>query len=336
MCWDHSRDQRLGRDLLATQHRLAELPLLSDDGLAGIIDSYPREAMQVTTMGANPAHPSELRTGTLAEQNARQFERGGGDLIDIIRRGRLRLRLMDVVKHHSELGRIVQRLAGEMMECQPGLRTTAHQGELEISSPSALTYFGFDVEPQVLWQIRGSRQIWVYPRREPFLQARLIRQYVAAACEQPIYFEPAFDQQSRRLPQVSGDVLAFPQHTPYRTINDPQLSVVLRTSYETRESRVQNQVYAANELLERILPFAIWSDAPTGIGTLFRQLVLRARRWSAADARRVQPEPTFRVDPEFPNCVGPLQKADQSVHQPITTFPGVGGEATAAHAVSEI
>ncbi len=131
MRWDHSCDHRLGRDVVETTHRLAELPIFSDEGLAAILDRYPREALRVTTMGDNPAHPNQLQHGKLGGYS-------GFDMIDMIRRGRLCLRICSVATHHQALARIVQRLCSEMMECQPGLRTYDHDGDLEISSPTAM------------------------------------------------------------------------------------------------------------------------------------------------------------------------------------------------------
>ncbi len=92
MHWDHQGKQRLLRDVVTTSHRLAELPLFSDEGLASIIDRYPTSAMIVTTTGEDAAHPSELQYGAFDDHDGRSW-------IDMIRRGRLCLRLTNVCQH---------------------------------------------------------------------------------------------------------------------------------------------------------------------------------------------------------------------------------------------
>jgi len=73
MHWDHQSDQRLPRDGVTTTHRLPELSIFSDEGLASIIDRFPASAIVVTTMGDNPAYPSELRYGTFDDHDGRQW-----------------------------------------------------------------------------------------------------------------------------------------------------------------------------------------------------------------------------------------------------------------------
>lgn len=328
MRWDHSRDQRLGRDVLVTTHRLAELPIFSDQGLAEILDRYPREALRVSTMRDNPAHPSQSQIGQLGQHSGRE-------LVAMIRRGRLCVQMKNVVLHHEELRRIVGRLCGELLECQPGLRTSDHNGDLEISSPTVLTYYRCDVKPNVFWQIRGGRKVWVYPCGEPFVHTRSLEESIACGSRKPLYFEPAFDDQAQLLPQMSGDLLSLPQHTPYRIVNDDHLSVTLTTDYLTRESRRRNEIHCANHVLNRFLPLAGRSDETLGFQAAVKRVLLRV-----AGTREVEtlgpPTPTFRVDPDSPSCIGPLDSTTHQSNATNPTFPGLSFEAaTSATVVSE-
>jgi hypothetical protein len=326
MRWDHSRDQRLDRDLVVTTHRLAELPLFSNDGLTEILDRYPREALAVSTMGHNPVYRSQSQTGELGNHS-------GIELVDMIRRGRLCLRLKNLVEHHAELARIVGRLCSEMVECQPGLRTSDHNGELEISSPTAITYYRYDRKPSVFWQIHGSRTISTYPAGEPFVSARVFEETIARGGPATLYFEPAFDDQARQWLQSKCDVLALLQHTPYRIVNGESLCVTLKTNYHTPQSRRRNETHRANHVLKRFI--APCGAETEGIGSFLKRTLLRGCG-SHEYAQYSPAEPTFRVDPDAPLCVGSL---DPPADQPGTTvpsFPGLQFETSiSASAVTE-
>ncbi len=329
MRWDHSRDQRLGRDVVQTIHRLGELPVFSDEGLAAILDRYPREALQVVTMGNNPTHPSQLQLGKLGGYS-------GSELIEMIRRGRLCLRVCSVATHHPELARIVQRLCGEMMECQPGLRTYDHDGDLEISSPAAIKYYGIDIQPNVAWQIRGTRMAWVYPTGEPLVSRRTLETIVAANDSMPLHFEPAFDDLAQQFQQTSGSVLALPQHTPYRIVNDYDLGVTLTTKYMTRESERRNNAHRANHILNRFFPSDTRSVATSGFGSAAKRLFLRVAPNRLTDTSIQPMDPTFCVNPDSPLCVGPLTTAALKNDASSPLFPGLHLEAsTPATAGSE-
>jgi len=327
MRWDHSRDQRLGRDVWVTTHRLTELPIFSDEGLADIVDRCPREALQVSTMGDDPAYPSQARIGQLEHHC-------GHELIEMVRRGRLCLRIKKMVRHHEGLRRIVERLCREMTECQPGLRTLNHDGDLEISSPAALTYYRCDAQPSVFWQIRGCRVISVYPTGEPFVDPGSLEEAIACGSRKPLYFEPAFDDASHKYSQTAGDALSLPQHTPYRIINDQCLSVTLTTNCQTRESLRRNQIHRANHMLNRWLPSTVRSIETVGLPAALKRFLLRvaARR----PVENLDPPPTFRVDPDAPGCVAPLEAAAPKSDTTNPNFPGFGFEApNSATAASE-
>lgn len=298
MRWDHSRDQGLLCDSVTTSHRLSELPVFTDAGLADLLDRYPREAIRVTTMGENPSHPNQLQVGVLGGQT-------GQELINLVRVGRLRIQLRDVVLHSPMLDSVVQRLCFEMMECQPGLRTSEHSGVLEISSPGAIDYFRIDLEPNVFWQVRGSRNVSTYRLSEPCVSERTLNQMIVGATNRPLYFEPAFDDLAVVYSLIGGQALGLPHLTPYRTVNDDSLNVALTTSYCTQKTKQTIGVRRVNHMLASILPYL-----STMNGLCMR--VLKgglARFLDRANHAEWGLEPTFLVDSKSPNCVAPLNIA---------------------------
>jgi hypothetical protein len=326
MRWDHSRDQRLGRDVVQTTHRLAELPIFSDEGLAELLDQYPREAIQVSTTGKNPTYPSQLRIGQLGDHS-------GAELIAMLRRGRLCLRLKSLGEHHQGMREIVGRLCGEMMECQ-GLHTLHHEGELEICSPQTLVYYHCDLDPNICWQVRGCRSIWVYPSREPYLLTRPLERMLAGERATHLYYEPAFDDSAKRYVQTGGDAFAVPQQTPYRVVNDQHLSVTLITRYITAESRRRNETHLANHTLMKYLPSVMLADGRHGVRAALKRTLARLAGAQRRDASFEPKPPTFRVDPQAPNCIGALDTDITEYHMSETVVPKIDPPITATAAVT--
>lgn len=318
MHWDHQCDRPLLHNADSFTHRLPELPAFSDEGLAAILDCYPNSAMAVTTMGDNPAHPSELRYGTFGEHDGRQW-------IDMIRRGRLCICLSNVAKHDKTLGEIVGRLFSEMIECQPGLQIESLDGDLWITSPYTIHYFGIDLDPTIFWQIRGQRRVSHYPLNEPFLLDRTLEQIVSQNRRQPLYFEPAFDHHVETIEQVPGDAFGLPLHTPHRITTNGTLSLTLATTHLTRQSRHRNEVLQANHLLNRWLPNQERSVELGGAMSLAKRMMVRLGNRFSGQCQTEQPEPSFRVDPNAMNCVemidpGPTV-ADVPKNKPIFPIP---------------
>ncbi len=193
------------------------------------------------------------------------------------------------------------------MECQPGLHTDSHDGDLWITSPYVIHYFGIDREPNVFWQIRGHRKIAHYPLAEPFVLNQTLEQIVARGQTRPIYFEPAFDKQAHLVEQVPGDVLGLPLHTPYRVATSGTLSLTLTTKYQTRQTNRQIEVLSANQRLNRWMPNQNRSVTLTGPMSLAKRMMLRFtnRLFGGGSVPSIH-EPTFRVDPNAAKCIGPI------------------------------
>ena len=312
MRWDHHRSQRLGQSVVDTTHRLSELTLFSDEGLAMLLDRYPRRHIHVWSTGTNPCYPNQQRYGRLGLHCGRV-------LVDQVRRGRLCLQLRHLSLHSRQLGRIVGRLFSELTECQPGLRTFDQDGVLEISSPRIVTYFRYDAKPNLIWLIRGRKECFHYPADDRFLPQRTLEAEMAAAGPlRPLYYEPAYDRHANRLTLRSGDMLGLPQHTPFRLSNGNDLCVCLTTDYLTSQADRVNRVYVANGLLNRVLP---WRSGSTRI----RGPVAALKRAVSRIAKRRPPEAeqdiTFCIDPASPGAIGPIESEDAGGSCPPQSLP---------------
>lgn len=321
--WEHQCDQRLLRDVVRVDHRLGQLAIFSDSGLADLLDHYPKSAMIVTTMGHTPEHPSELRRGAFEQYDGRHW-------IEMIRRGRLCLRLTNVCRHSQYLGEIVQRLSAEMMECQPGLHTDSHDGDLWLQSPYTIQYYDIDRIPNVSYQIRGGRRVLHYPLAEPFVLDRTLEKIAAGIHPLPLYFEPAFDQHAELVDQIPGSALGLPMHTPYRATTCGTLSVMLTTRYQSRQTHRRLQVLTANERINRWNSNQSRSTDTDGLRPLAKRMIGRLLQ-PANDPPKPTLAPAFRVDPDAPECVGelnttPFETNDQVDPTTVPIFPGLSAQ----------
>lgn len=314
--WDHSRDQRLDRELLMTTHRLPELPLFTDEGLANLLDRSPRDQIEVTTMGEDPAYPNQLRYGRLGPH-------GGRDLIEMIRRGRLCVRIRDLVQQ-DEFGPLIQRLASEVVECQPGLRTSDHDGWLELCSPTTHSYLRCEITPTITWQIRGQRQFLVYPNRPPVVDEHSLEAVLTGTrANHPTYYEPDFEDQVEVYLQSAGEMIALPQYTPLRTVNG-SFCVTLTTSYQTLDSRRRNDVRVANYHLNRIYTKPNRSVEISGWGFLAKAALLRTPLAKKTFRPSDRTEITFQVDPSALHCIGSVQNDSTESDSVIPPLANLG------------
>ncbi len=316
--WDHSRDRKVCRDVVEATHRLGELTLFSDEMIAQFMDQLPRSELSIGTMGDNPAHPTQWQLGEIGRLH-------GAELLLAIRRGRLQLQLCNLHRHPSAIGQTIQRLCREVMECQVDLQTFGHQGQLLISSPSALQYYNGGIDPSILWQIRGTKRVWVYPQGGPFLPARTMEQLVSGNLVCTPYYEPAFDDQAVVFDLEPGQMLALPQHTPHRSANLDGLNITLKTEYCTGHSVRRNRVLRANDWLRRRLPLSLESRLSGWVGEFLKRLCvhgadLRSTRdltENSGVAARTRIEKTFRLDSDSAGGMKPL--AEDAWQPPITS-----------------
>lgn len=315
MRWDHHKPQVLMRDVVRTSHRLNEISLFTNEGLAALIDCYPPSLIEVTTMGTNPVYPSQLSRGELGHIS-------GQSLLDVVRGGRLRVVFRNANQTNPLLQSITDRLIGELAECQNIDATDSHQCDLVIESPGAMTYLDCDGIPTVRWQIRGSHRIWKYPvspsgasaSSTPGLgvSAAAIEDRVCGGYRHrtSLYYEPLLEDQATEILVPAGTMVCLPAFAPTRGIADGvggmgALSVSLRTRFFDTQSRSQFETVVGNQTLRKLGSQSLAFDANgflTGFDALGSLKRFVARRFhpstlaqSALTSAAELLDPTFQV-----------------------------------------
>ena len=255
MRWDHSRALEVGRDVVATEHRLCELQLANRQRLIQTLDRHPWDAMSMYTMGANPPHQSQ--SGELANCN-------GGQLLDTIESGQLVLVLHDVALHHEDYCRITRQLYSELTECHIGLRIHDTAADLVLASSKTIQHYRCDHRPTIRWQLLGQQTVLTYPETPEFIDQRIAEDLIVDRSDRSLSFQSEFDEQATTNDVLAGQMLSLPHPMPYRVELGGEsnsesdlgggLNVWLQTQHDTRASFRRRNIYVANRVLRNLLP----------------------------------------------------------------------------------
>jgi hypothetical protein len=297
--WEPKYASVWGTQPLCLEHRLHQSPLFTRQALAELIErvrNSPDNYMLVH-MGAQ-GDRKLWRLGQLDDTPGMQ-------VIEAVAAGRLWINLMhvnDVDKRYSDL---LDEAYEEVAERVPGYITFNRFNGILISSPRAQVYYHFDPAGQSLWQIEGTKRVYVYPPVAPFLMPEALELVALYRDEvSSIKYEPWFDEYATVYDLQPGQMLHWPLNSPHRIENMDVLNISMTAEYFTQEIRRQNMVSMANGLLRQKLGMhpdrsirgaGFWSKAA------FQAVV---RRSGLLEGERTQRRaPTFKLDPARPGQI---------------------------------
>ncbi len=231
--------------ILRVRHSLHERPLFSDEGLARVLDLYPRESLGAFTMGEDLEDWGSWRRGGVRGLS-------GDQLLTAVQEGRLWLNLRHANLHLPEFAALCDEIAAEK-ERRLGQPILNRDLGLLISSPNARVFFHLDVPLSSLWQVRGHKKIWFYPRREPYVSDAWIERCVLRTAEGQAPFRAEWDDEAVSFPMTPGDMTTWPQNMPHRVDNGPMVNVSLSMEFMTPRALRRARVLHANGVLRRSL-----------------------------------------------------------------------------------
>ena len=287
--WDQGEVAGFERRLIGFRHGLHEWPMFSDEGLASILDRYPREALGVFTMGVDLEDWRSWRRGSAGAMS-------GARLLEAVRQGRLWLNLRHANQHLPEFAALCDEIASEK-ETVFKTKILNRDLGLLISSPKARVFYHLDVPLSSLWQVRGQKQIWFYPRTEPYVQPAWLERCVHGSAEGQMPFTPAWDDIAETRALNPGDMITWAQNCPHRVDNGPMMNVSVSMEFMTPRARVRANVLHANGLIRSHLGWTPKIQARPG-PVMAAKLMLAAAH-KAAIARKARAPvlaETFKVD----------------------------------------
>ncbi|HEY5007539.1 MAG TPA: hypothetical protein VII42_06025 [Caulobacteraceae bacterium] len=243
--WSNDRIEGFEKAIVRFRHSLAERPLFSDAGLIGVLNRYPREAMGIFTMGEDLEDWQSWRRGTANGLD-------GMALLEAVRQGRLWLNLRHANTHLPEFAALCDEISAEK-EKRLKTRILNRDLGLLISSPNARVFYHLDVPLSSLWQVRGVKRIWFYPRGEPFTDPAWLERCVHGVAEGQMPFSSEWDAQAETFELTAGDMVTWPQNMPHRVDNGPMMNVSVSMEFMTPPARIRANVLHANGVLRTAL-----------------------------------------------------------------------------------
>ncbi|WP_375409518.1 hypothetical protein [uncultured Methylobacterium sp.] len=290
--WTDRHSQLWGNQPVRVEHRLNRSPMFSMEGLAELIDRYPREHYSLVQMGA-PGQRKLWREGEIGNLT-------GAEVIQAISRGRMWLNLRRVAHVDTRYRDLVNAIFGELGERVPGFRSQDESIGILISSPNAQVYYHADLPGQSLWQIHGAKRVYLYPAVKPFLAPEHLEDIALLGVEVNMPYEAWYDEHAQVFEFKAGEMLNWPLNAPHRIENLDCLNVSMTMEYWTEEFKRAQVVTVANAILRHRFGRVAKSRSTEGLGFWSKRVAQRLLRDSAAlkrERKALRPI-SFRLDRE--------------------------------------
>lgn len=296
--WNPEQYSSFGLAAQINQHGYDQLPLFDKQTLIDLLDSYPRKWLQAFTMGTDPVRNEEWHTVDIDKAT------NGADMWRAVENGRLWLNVTHVEEASQDYADLVAGMYEHLGTHCPHLRgPKADYSTLLISSPGAQVYYHMDAEPNMLWHLRGEKNIWVYPEMDTkYVPQHLIEDIYAGEIDENLPFDPEFDQHAFHHVLQPGEVASWPHNGPHR-IQNVDMNVSLATSYYTPMIYKRQYVQLANRFLLRNLGVSNRSMNEDGLLPSCKRIAYRAFnkiKPFATRSRSADYITDLQIDPEAP------------------------------------
>lgn len=307
--------------VLVAQHRLAETGLFTDDALAHILDTHPEADLSISTMGVDP-NVFDWRDG---ERNGVS----GRELLQLVREGQLWINCRRMLHNNPDYARVFNQLYDEIEAGKPGFQAEQRTANLLISSPTAWVPYHVDMPVNMLWHIRGSKRVWVYPHFDKrFASAHVLEKVCSGEWSEDVPYDPSFDKYALVYDAQPGQLITWPQLAPHRVRNLEGLNVSLSTEHKNARARRRLNVHSANHLLRNRFGKPCQSIEVDGLAAHAKQVLARAFRFTdkffagKEKEQFVYPK-TFVIDPQSPHGYRLKEGESQDVVAPHETLEAV-------------
>lgn len=244
--WTAQMASDFGQKAVVAEHNLHDRQMFTDKGLADLLDRYPREQFNLYTMSNDLTEKQGFRRGVVGDLT-------GEEILEAIYRGRLWLNLREVNEHLPEYEGLCDEMFDDMEDQVPGLKTRKRDCGVLISSPNARVFYHLDIPCVSLWQIRGEKKIYVYPKAEPYVNDEQIEAIILGEKEEEIDYSPVYDDGSQRFDLTPGKMITWPQMAPHRVDNGDSVNISLSCEFLTVQSLLQANAMYTNGLMRRKL-----------------------------------------------------------------------------------
>ena len=301
--WQEESAALWGQQPQRLAHNLHQSPLFSVDGLAELIERYPRKHYSLVHMGAQ-GDRRLWREGDLGATSGRA-------VIDAIANGRMWLNLRDVKNVDRKYADLVKSVFGELADRMPGFESFDEGLGILISSPKAQVYYHIDLPGQALWQVAGRKKVYLYPPVAPFLTPEQLETVALFEVEIDVPYAAWYDEHALTFDLEPGQMLHWPLNAPHRVENHDCLNISMTMEYWSNDIRRSHIVNMANGLLRRrfgVAPRSRSISGPAYWGKAAFQGAMRRAGW-VKRARRARRPIDFTLDQSRPGAIVDLAAA---------------------------
>jgi hypothetical protein len=143
----------------------------------------------------------------------------------------------------AEMRPIVEKATGEMLKLE---------GFIFISSPNAVTPLHFDPEYNILLQIRGSKEMTIFPAEDAEILTHRFQEQYHVGGPRNLPWRDEFAARGCTHHLTPGDALYVPVTSPHWVKNGPEVSISFSVTWRSNWSFNQAGAHALNGRLRRL------------------------------------------------------------------------------------
>ena len=275
--WTAAKAKAFTKETLQFRHKLQQRLMFTDRALEEILDRYPRDRLGVFTMGSDPMDWTSWKRGVAGDLS-------GAELLAAARAGRIWLNLRAVNEHDREYADLCDEIFADKARFAPHVKTFKRDLGLLISSPNAQVFYHLDVALVSLWQLRGTKTVYIYPPQDPYVGQEDLERIVLKETAEQFAYDPSWDEGAQKIVFEPGMMVTWPQNAPHRIVNSDSLNVSLLVEFMTPAALTRANVIYANGKLRRL--FNARPNVQAGLHPVALGKLALARLMKAADGRR--------------------------------------------------
>lgn len=267
--WTDDAYEKFGNEFQMLTHNYHQSPLFSDAALIALLDNYPRKWLQCYTMGVDPLKHKEWTPVHIDKLS-------GEEIIAAVKKGRIWVNVIRINEYQQTYVDLIDDMYKKInSKCNKITRAKGSFSQLLISSPGVQVYYHLDADPNMLWHLKGTKKVWVYPNKdERFASQQYIEEIIGQERHENVPYELCYDEHAHSVELKPGQVLSWPQHSPHR-VENVDLNVSLATSFQSRESIRLNSVHAANHFFLKPMGIKHRSTATKGLIPALKEVSYR-------------------------------------------------------------
>ncbi len=255
--WEPRHERLFGTEIVKLNHRLRESGLFTREAVARLIERCPQHELGLDAMDEDPTKKERLH-GILGDAS-------GMDAIDAIEKGRIWMNIRRVMDWAPEYRKLLDGIFEEFRSRMPGFETFKRNMGVLVSSPDANVYYHADIQGQSLWQIEGTKRVYLYPRSEVFMTGRTVEKILLRETDEKMPYEPWFDEYATVVDLQPGEMVTWPLYAPHRVHNHDCLNISVTMEHWTKEIWNSYAVHYGNGVLRRTIGLRNPSTEPSGL-----------------------------------------------------------------------